>query len=500
MERGQQRTEFVGKGRKRPAQNQITPSTEEDMEYEIEQYMDDEIEVVNKERDKISLDINDNEDASDEELEQPVFDLKGENSEESEELEGDNNEQLRGIATKIAKQANVIRKKTGGVEGEMEEPDEQEEEMKAAWGKGKKLCRNADNNEYEIQFSNEELLAGEDTDPVRLLQVETATQVINVQDMDASDAVRFCSATADVVKSKVEEQQARIYALEKIIEEQRNELNEFKSWSLYVVPEFSRLPDDTEKKTDENNQGKDELAKSVLRSVKGVIVENLEEIQNLLNVAWDMAAQVDRIQYKFVHVKNSIKQGQEADQLFEVQYIKPYLAYAVPENERGPKDLSNFQLIEARKDWEYSLRTLNELVEEWEKLDRAKAQLQKDLNHQVGAFQCPALFVDGALTNEKQFREMVGKLKVDFAKQFNSKSIISADDIKQWLIVASVNNAKLKEALENQGKVLFRIDEDLMEIMAKCTFTVGPFKTRIKKVIESFIVPHQQATLPPPDS
>lgn len=45
MERGQQRTEFVGKGRKRPAQNQITPSTEEDMDYEIEQYMDDEIEV-----------------------------------------------------------------------------------------------------------------------------------------------------------------------------------------------------------------------------------------------------------------------------------------------------------------------------------------------------------------------------------------------------------------------------------------------------------------------
>ena len=72
-------------------------------------------------------------------------------------------------------------------------------------------------------------------------------------------------------------------------------------------------------------------------------------------------------------------------------------------------------------------------------------------------------------------------MKDDFAKQFNSMSVISADDIKQWIIVASVNNAKLKEALENQRKVLVRINEDLMEIMAKCKLTVESFKIRIKR-------------------
>ena len=91
-------------------------------------------------------------------------------------------------------------------------------------------------------------------------------------------------------------------------------------------------------------------------------------------------------------------------------------------------------------------------------------------------------------------------MKDDFAKQFNSMSVISADDIKQWIIVASINNAKLKEALENQRKVLVKIDEDLMEIMAKCKLTVEPFKTRTKKFMDSLIVSHQQETLPPPDS
>ena len=82
-------------------------------------------------------------------------------------------------------------------------------------------------------------------------------------------------------------------------------------------------------------------------------------------------------------------------------------------------------------------------------------------------------------------------MKDDFDKKFNSMSIISANDIKQWLIVASVNNHKVKEALENQRKVFVRIDEDLIEITTKCKLTVEPFNTRIKKVMDFLIVSHQ---------
>lgn len=173
MGRGKQRKEFVGKERKspgqevvgkgwkRPGQKQIKSFTEKDM--------DDEVDVFHKQRDKVSLDINDDEDASDEDLEQPVFDLKGESSEESEELESDDDEQLTGLAAKIAKQAKFLRQKSGGVEDEMEEEaDEKEEERKAAWGKGKKLYYSADNIDYEIQSSDEELPAVEEAEVLRL--------------------------------------------------------------------------------------------------------------------------------------------------------------------------------------------------------------------------------------------------------------------------------------------------------------------------------------------
>ena len=93
----------------------------------------------------------------------------------------------------------------------------------------------------------------------------------------------------------------------------------------------------------------------------------------MLNVAWDIVVQVDRIHNNFVHIKNNINQGQEANHLFEVQYIKPYLPDTIPKNERGVKDLSNFRLNETTKAWEHNFRTLNELIEEWEKLDRANS-------------------------------------------------------------------------------------------------------------------------------
>lgn len=130
--------------------------------------MDDEVDVFHKQRDKISLDINDDEDESDEELEQPVFDLKGESSEESEE-ESDDDEQLTGLAAKIAKQAKFLRQKSGGVEDEMEEEaDEEEGERKAAWGKGKNRYYSADNIDYEIQSSDDELPAVEEAEVLRL--------------------------------------------------------------------------------------------------------------------------------------------------------------------------------------------------------------------------------------------------------------------------------------------------------------------------------------------
>eukprot|EP00252_Welwitschia_mirabilis_P007801 TRINITY_DN1950_c0_g1_i1.p1 TRINITY_DN1950_c0_g1~~TRINITY_DN1950_c0_g1_i1.p1 ORF type:complete len:754 (+),score=227.87 TRINITY_DN1950_c0_g1_i1:296-2263(+) len=134
--------------------------------------MEDEIDIFHKQRDKVPLNVGDDDtDVSDEDFEQPVLDLEVESSGESEELESDDEEQLTGLAAKIAKQAKILRQKTGGleeVEEDENEQEEDEEEKKTVWGTKKHLYYNADNIDYEIQLSDEETPAEEEAEVMRL--------------------------------------------------------------------------------------------------------------------------------------------------------------------------------------------------------------------------------------------------------------------------------------------------------------------------------------------
>ncbi|KAH9316737.1 hypothetical protein KI387_025364 [Taxus chinensis] len=163
-----QKQKFIGKTGKHKEE---TP--DEDLKrFFSEKDMDDEIDIFHKQRDKIPLDLNEDDDTSDEEREQPVFGLQGESSEEMEESDSEDEEQLTGLAAKIAKQAKFLRQKAGGVEDEMEEePVEEEEERKA------------------IQSSDEELPAEEEAE-VLILQRKKA-ETLRPEDFgldeDASD-------------------------------------------------------------------------------------------------------------------------------------------------------------------------------------------------------------------------------------------------------------------------------------------------------------------------
>ncbi|XP_057854948.2 protein THALLO isoform X1 [Cryptomeria japonica] len=189
--KNKQKQQFIGKkGKNREEKSQGEHHTK----MFSEEDMDDEVDVFHKQKDKIPLDLNEDDDTSDEEMEQPVFDLQGETSEEMEESDSEDEEQLTGLAAKIARQAKFLRQKAGGVEDEMdEEPAEEEEERKAIWGKGKKSYYNADNVDFEIQSSDEELPAEEEAEVLRLQRKKAESLRpedfgIDEDDEDASDS------------------------------------------------------------------------------------------------------------------------------------------------------------------------------------------------------------------------------------------------------------------------------------------------------------------------
>eukprot|EP00250_Pteridium_aquilinum_P033156 c5261_g1_i1 orf=161-2083(+) len=138
---------------------------------------DDDIDKFHKGADKISLDVNNDLELSEDDMEEPVFDLKAESSSEEDDDEDSDDddfdeEELSGLAAKMAKQAKILRQKTSLMEDEEEDEAEEEEEgrkeKKAAWGKRKKMYYSADNVDYELQSSDEEAPAEEEAEALRL--------------------------------------------------------------------------------------------------------------------------------------------------------------------------------------------------------------------------------------------------------------------------------------------------------------------------------------------
>lgn len=150
--------------------------------------MDDEIDAFHKGRDVIPLDIDGDIGDFDEDNEQPVFDFEGIHDEDDDDDDMDDETQLSGLAAKIARQQKYLRAKTGGVEDDMHDDSEEEEEKKALWGRSKSMYYSADNVDYELQSSDEELPAEEEAEVLRL-QREKA-KLFSMEDFGLEDTER----------------------------------------------------------------------------------------------------------------------------------------------------------------------------------------------------------------------------------------------------------------------------------------------------------------------
>ncbi|KAK9288594.1 hypothetical protein L1049_017053 [Liquidambar formosana] len=156
-----------GKGQKKDSRNPKRRARDEYVDDAED--MDDEIDAFHKQRDVIPLDINGDVGDSDEDEEQPVFDFKDNDEDDDDDDDDiDDDAQLTGLAAKIARQQKFLRAKMGGVEDEMHDDAEDEEEKRAVWGRRKNIYYSADNVDFELQSSDEDLPAEEEAEVLRL--------------------------------------------------------------------------------------------------------------------------------------------------------------------------------------------------------------------------------------------------------------------------------------------------------------------------------------------
>ncbi|KAK2979364.1 hypothetical protein RJ640_018444, partial [Escallonia rubra] len=135
-----------------------------------------------KQRDVIPLDINDDVGESDEDNEQPVFDFENDDDEDDQNDKDDTDDDR--LAAKIAKTQKHLRAKSGGVEDEMHDDAENDEDKRTVWGRRKGEYYGAPNVDFEIQSSDEELL--EEEAEVLRLQKEQA-KLYSMEDYGLED-------------------------------------------------------------------------------------------------------------------------------------------------------------------------------------------------------------------------------------------------------------------------------------------------------------------------
>ncbi|CAH2060658.1 unnamed protein product [Thlaspi arvense] len=146
----------------------------------VEDGFDDEIDAFHKQSDIVPLDVNDDTDESDDDGDQPVFDLKGvddDNDEDEDEEDEDTEEKEEsenGLTAKMIRQNKYLRAKFGDVDDEMAEDDKDKDEKKET-GKWRQR-HGGDNVDYEIQSDDEDLIAEEkEAKRLRAEQLESIT-------------------------------------------------------------------------------------------------------------------------------------------------------------------------------------------------------------------------------------------------------------------------------------------------------------------------------------
>lgn len=321
--------------------------TQEDDAY-MDKEMDDEIDAFHKQREMIPLDVNKDAGESDDDLEEPVFDFVGHQNgdkfsgrEDDDDEEDEDDEDTRdfddaedkGFAAKIARQAKYLKEKFGGGDDEMSDNDEQDEEIKTVWGRKKNLYYNADNIDYELQSSDEDLLMEEEAEVLRIQKEKAKT--FEMEDFGLADC--------DQEESDSDGEERTF-----------QELNKGRVTQKPGADAVDDLTSDSYQqiKKDFNSMSKAEQM-DVVYSSAPELVSLLSE----LNTAVDQLKQVTPLSYKAIREKNDKTRGMdylELKQIVLLTYCQAISFYLLLKSEGHPvRDHPVIaRLVEIKNLWE----------------------------------------------------------------------------------------------------------------------------------------------------
>lgn len=337
-------------------------------------------------------------------------------------------------------------------------------------------------------------------------KMELSLATLDIYDMVVSDVIKLNQATVQVIQAKVEEQTVLLERLKGQIEAKDAEIQECKNAlcaePLYAVPTTTRPPlEPTTRPPETEISNKTELAKTALRSMRKVIVDNLDNKERLLRNAWELANRAQLLNRSISVIRGQLEMELQNDNDFEENYVRPYLDavakvdYTIRQAQQWPNDI---QLVEIRRGWSYRIKLLAQLITDCNNLEEKRVGLVSKLDRNVQYLEGPMLMREGKLRSRNDFNDEVTKIRENFAKEYYSKRKITDEDIRKWLTDPAMINSKVGSALETEDMELYNIENSLLEIKVKKNTTVGPFREDIRITVDHIRDSAQQSQPPLP--
>ncbi|KAL3621642.1 hypothetical protein CASFOL_036554 [Castilleja foliolosa] len=146
------------KGGKFKKKENNAPVKDRSVQFDDEDMMNDEIDAFHKNRDIVPLNIGGDMEGSDEDNEQPVYDFEMDEDDEDDEDEDidDEDNPPKGLEAKIIRTQKYMRDKFGGVEDELPDDDDEENQKGETWVKKSDLHGTDVDNECDNEDAAEE--------------------------------------------------------------------------------------------------------------------------------------------------------------------------------------------------------------------------------------------------------------------------------------------------------------------------------------------------------
>jgi hypothetical protein len=239
---------------------------------------------------------------------------------------------------------------------------------------------------------------------------------------------------------------------------------------------------------------------SFLASCRGYVEKNINKRMELITKAWETSQNMDSLGSRAHNLLLLLQTDLKNEESFYVHTVIPFSFHVnnMAETRRRQHDLpSNKRLTQLEACWKEKVKNLYVIVQSCEQaISKKETLLTKltkiDLAGNTNGFQDPSLILNSLASTKQAFDKQVDNLKALSLENFYSIIEYHEQEVHNWLVRYSVQNADIDETLCKLSIDLSELENEVFNIQIRNDINVAPLRNYIEENLKWVIAQIQQ--------